>query len=57
MSKWRKSTRSQDQGECVELRSELEGFLVRDSKLGDASPTFDIDPGSFTALLSNLKRR
>ena len=72
MSKWRKSSRSQDQGECVEwrkssrsanqgdcveLRSEAGDFLVRDSKLGDASPVFGIDSASFTAMLGNLKRR
>lgn len=57
MSKWRKSTRSADQGNCVELRSKADGFLVRDSKLGESSPVFGLGSDSFTAMLENLKRR
>lgn len=52
---WRKSTRSGagNDSACVEvaLCSE-DGFHVRDSKLGDGSPVFDLTPGDFTALVS-----
>ncbi|MFC3493346.1 Scr1 family TA system antitoxin-like transcriptional regulator [Glycomyces rhizosphaerae] len=57
MSKWRKSTRSNPQGDCVEFRSANGSFLVRDSKLGESSPVLGIDSSSFTAMLDNLKRR
>jgi len=57
MSTWRKSTRSGQQGDCVEARSDENGFQVRDSKLGDGSPIFDLKPSDFTSLLANAKRR
>jgi hypothetical protein len=42
---WRKATRSQGNGgSCVELRVSDEEFQVRDSKLGNASPIFDLTP-------------
>lgn len=49
---WRKSTRSTNSGDqnCVELRLVEGGFQVRDSKLGDESPIFDLTPGDFESL-------
>ena len=35
--KWRKSSRSGGNGQCVETRRDT-GFELRDSKLGDRSP-------------------
>ncbi|WP_199041559.1 DUF397 domain-containing protein [Glycomyces salinus] len=51
---WRKSSRSQgnQQSNCVELRLVEGGFQVRDSKLGDESPIFDLTLTDF----ENLKR-
>lgn len=57
MTTWRKSTRSGQQGDCVEARTEGGVFQVRDSKLGDDSPIFDLKPSDFTSLLANAKRR
>jgi len=51
-SPWRKSSRSADQNpNCVEARSNEGGFDLRDSKLGDASPVFNLSAGSFLSLL------
>lgn len=55
MSKWRKSTRSANQGSCVELRSSARGFQVRDSKLGDNSPILNLSGSDLTGLLRNTK--
>lgn len=50
-SKWRKASRSQaNGGNCVELRLVEGGFQVRDSKLGDASPIFNLTPTEFEYL-------
>lgn len=51
-SPWRKSSRSGDQGaNCVEARASDGRFEVRDSKLGDASPTFGVRAEDFKSLL------
>lgn len=55
---WRKSSRSsgaQDSG-CVEARPAASGFQVRDSKLGDSSPIFDLEAADFTGLLRAAER-
>ncbi|MQM24449.1 DUF397 domain-containing protein [Glycomyces albidus] len=55
---WRKSRRSsgaQDSA-CVEARPASSGFQVRDSKLGDASPVFDLERTDFTSLLRAAER-
>lgn len=51
---WRKSSYSDDDyygdGTCVEMRLSDGVMQVRDSKLGDDSPIFDVSDASFTAL-------
>lgn len=54
---WQKSSRSQPQGDCVELRQRTDAVQVRDSKLGDASPVFDLDTETYASLIEDLKRR
>ncbi|PRY59584.1 DUF397 domain-containing protein [Glycomyces artemisiae] len=54
---WRKSNRSNSAGtnECVEIAPcEEAGFHVRDSKLGDGSPMFDLSEQDFSALIRTL---
>ncbi|MFG2091491.1 DUF397 domain-containing protein [Spirillospora sp. NPDC048824] len=54
---WRKSRRSNDQGgECVEVAVLAEVVGVRDSKDPDG-PKLLLAPGSFRALLTDLKRQ
>jgi hypothetical protein len=49
---WRKSTRSGNSGgNCVEARVNDEEFQVRDSKLGEDSPIFDLPATDFQSLL------
>lgn len=55
--KWQKSSRSQTQGNCVELRLGETSVQIRDSKLGDASPIFGIDRADYALLLGELKQR
>lgn len=53
---WRKSRRSSSQGQCVEVANLPGGTnLVRDSKLGDASPVLAVPAGQFAALLDGIK--
>jgi hypothetical protein len=53
VSSWRKSSRSTgaSDNECVEARAIAADFQVRDSKLGDESPVFDLPVSDFTGLL------
>jgi hypothetical protein len=55
---WRKSSRSSDQSDsaCVEARAIAADFQVRDSKLGDTSPVFDLKAADFTGLLRSAVR-
>lgn len=49
---WRKSTRSGNSGaNCVEARKGNGVYQVRDSKLDEDSPVFDLAQGDFTGLL------
>jgi hypothetical protein len=54
---WKKSSRSQPQGDCVELRLGEASVQIRDSKLGDASSVLDLDPAAYAVLLAEFKRR
>lgn len=53
---WRKSSRSGDNNSsnCVEARPAPTGFQVRDSKLGEESPIFDLAPAEFAGLLRRV---
>ncbi len=52
---WRKSTRSQAATNCVEV-ADLPGWhLVRDSKLGAASPVLKFSAFEWTAFVAELK--
>jgi hypothetical protein len=50
---WRKSSRSSGNTDsnCVEARALASDFQLRDSKLADASPVFDLKTADFTGLL------
>jgi hypothetical protein len=52
---WKKSSRSQPQGDCVELRQRADVIQVRDSKLGDASPILDLDVATYRSLIEGTK--
>lgn len=58
MSEWRKSSRSSSQanGDCVEARTNEGSFQVRDSKLGDDSPIFNLDVQEFLSVLRAAQR-
>jgi hypothetical protein len=50
---WRKSSYSQGANGCVEITTELTGWVgVRDSKLGTASPLLAIPTAQWRALLA-----
>jgi hypothetical protein len=52
---WRKSSRSGEQGECVEVGKTPGSALVRDTKLGQGSPVLQVswsDLASLTAAVS-----
>lgn len=57
-TRWRKSSRSSgnNNSDCVELRRSLGDFQVRDSKLGDGSPIFDLAPEDLEGLLGAARR-
>lgn len=48
---WRKSTRSENS--CVEVAGNT-AVMVRDTKLGDASPVLTIAPGAWKAFVTSL---
>jgi hypothetical protein len=52
---WRKSSHSAGNGNCVEARALPTGFVLRDSKLSDDSPVFDLAAPDFAGLLAHLK--
>ncbi|MFD4830408.1 DUF397 domain-containing protein [Streptomyces uncialis] len=53
---WRKSTYSDDEGaECVEVAACPGAVHVRDSKLGEASPAFQVAAGSWGPFLAAIR--
>jgi hypothetical protein len=56
VSAWRKSSFSQGHGECVMVAHLEDGsVLVRDSKLGEASPTLSFTGREWTAFLAGVR--
>lgn len=55
---WRKSSRSTSDGNqnCLEARAFSGQFQVRDSKLGEDSPVFDLPAAEFSGLLRAANR-
>ena len=49
---WRKSTYSFSNGNCVEV---ADGGLIRDSRLGEASPVLSFTPQAWARFTSGLK--
>ncbi|PRW63718.1 DUF397 domain-containing protein [Actinopolyspora mortivallis] len=53
---WRKSSRSNSGGNCVEVAQNLPGTtLLRDSKLGADSPVLAVSPDRFIIFLDAIK--
>jgi hypothetical protein len=56
-ARWRKSTRSSNQGNCVEVADNLPGVVyVRDSKDPDG-PVLTFEPDAWRAFIEDVKSR
>jgi hypothetical protein len=54
-AKWRKSTRSEDHGNCVELAALPHAITIRDSKAPE-SGHLALTPDAFAALVARAKQ-
>lgn len=53
---WRKSTRSGQYNNCVEVADNVPNVqLIRDSKLGDASPILNVSPTAYASFIQAVK--
>ncbi|WP_163573441.1 DUF397 domain-containing protein [Fodinicola feengrottensis] len=52
---WRKSTCSGQEQSCVEVANSVGSTVVRDTKLGDASPVLVFPAASWQAFLVTLR--
>jgi Domain of unknown function (DUF397) len=55
MSEWCKSSYSDREGNCIELRPTEDGVDVRDSKQGGAGPILSFTRSEFLAFLAGAK--
>jgi len=55
---WRKPSKSSggENSDCAEARTDASGFQVRDSKLGEGSPIFELKTADFKGLLKAAGR-
>ncbi|TWF95178.1 uncharacterized protein DUF397 [Saccharopolyspora dendranthemae] len=53
--RWVKSSYSSGDAQCVETAVVAGGRLVRDSKLGDASPVLAVSAGEWSSFTAKLK--
>lgn len=54
---WRKSTYSGEQGACVEVSQQPEAALIRDTKLGEASPIIAVPAAHWPEVLELTRNR
>ncbi|RKS79818.1 uncharacterized protein DUF397 [Actinomadura pelletieri DSM 43383] len=54
MTTWRRSIRSEDHGNCVELAALPDTIAIRDSKAPDTGH-LNLTPDAFAALLTQVK--
>ncbi|WP_084262389.1 DUF397 domain-containing protein [Actinomadura formosensis] len=55
ITQWRKSTRSEDHGNCVELAALPHAIAIRDSKAPDTGH-LTLTPHAFTTLIHRAKQ-
>ena len=54
---WQKSSYSNPSGNCVEVKSSDDQVLIRDTKLGDASPILAVSVEHWKLFIDEIKRR